>query len=129
MKWSENVTNPPMRLAPDFDPRDRAYPYADTTECEFGGKGGQELVSPYIVVNKDSVLFIGQRGSVKEVGVNGCQIDDMITFALGTIRAFNSKFPCRENSIACTKLEEALHWLESRKRDREDRNVEGREKE
>jgi len=35
------------------------------------------------------------------------------------------KFRCRENSIAITKLEEALMWLEKRTSDRVIRKVEG----
>jgi hypothetical protein len=35
------------------------------------------------------------------------------------------KFRCRENSLAITKLEEALMWLEKRTADREARKVEG----
>lgn len=34
-------------------------------------------------------------------------------------------YPCRENSISITKLEEAIHWQEARTRDREQRKVEG----
>lgn len=33
--------------------------------------------------------------------------------------------PCRENSIAVTKLDEALMWLKKRKEDRTARGVEG----
>jgi hypothetical protein len=90
---------------------------------------GQIEGTPYIRLGPQMVAFIGQRGPIKEVGVNGCQIDDMITFVLGTLQTFNKKFPCRENSLAITKLEEALHWLDHRKRDREDRLVEGYNKE
>jgi len=36
--------------------------------------------------------------------------------------------PCRENSIAITKLEEAMLWMRARKLDREARDVEGRDK-
>lgn len=36
-----------------------------------------------------------------------------------------SKFACRENALALTKIEEALHWLESRTLDRTSRGVEG----
>jgi len=75
----------------------------------------------------EGVVFVGQRGPIKDVGVNGCQVDDVITFALGTLQALNKKFPCRENSLAITKLEEALHWLDARKQDREERKVEGRD--
>jgi len=35
------------------------------------------------------------------------------------------QFPCRENSIVVTKLDEALLWLGKRKADREKRGVEG----
>lgn len=120
MRWSENITKPPVRLDPEVigSLRDRAYPYADTVE-----------EGAFIHVFPEGVTFLGQRGPIKEVGVNGCQIDDLITFALGTIQTFNKKFPCRENSLAITKLEEALHWLDARKRDREARYVEGYDKE
>jgi len=37
----------------------------------------------------------------------------------------SSKFKCRENAIAITKLEEALLWLNKRTMDRERRKVEG----
>lgn len=133
MNWSENVTHPPLRLAPEEvgSLRDRAYPYADTpgVGIDIADLGTGKSEAPNIIVTPLSVTFVGQRGPVKEVGVNGCQIDDMITFALGTIRTFNKKFPCRENSLAITKLEEALHWLDARKRDRVSRHVEGRDKE
>jgi len=36
------------------------------------------------------------------------------------------KFRCRENSLAITKLEEALMWLERRTANREKRGVEGK---
>jgi hypothetical protein len=126
MRWSENIKDPPVRIAAeDFDPRERAYPFADRGPDVEGPIEG----TPYIRLGPQMVAFIGQRGPIKEVGVNGCQIDDMITFVLGTLQTFNKKFPCRENSLAITKLEEALHWLDHRKRDREDRLVEGYNKE
>lgn len=36
------------------------------------------------------------------------------------------QFQCRENAIALTHLEEALHWLQHRSRDRERRGVDGK---
>ena len=39
-----------------------------------------------------------------------------------------SKFNCRENDIAITKIEEALMWLNKRTQDREKREVEGEHK-
>ena len=66
-----------------------------------------------------------QLGARNEVGWNGCQVDEIIEFTKEFIEGLNSEFPCRENSLAITKLEEALMWLNKRKRDREDRGVEG----
>ena len=66
-----------------------------------------------------------QCGPIKVVGVNGCQIDDVIKFARDFISRLNMEFPCRENSLVITKLEEAEMWLNRRKQDREKRGVEG----
>lgn len=121
LHWSTNVDNPPLLLAPEeVRERDRAYPYAETPDPTTDDQ-------PYIRITPHEVTFIGQRGPIKEVGVNGCQIDDLITFALGTLQTFQKKWPCRENALAITKLEESLHWLDARRRDRETRRVEGRD--
>ena len=70
-------------------------------------------------------FFTLQDGPIREVGRNGVQIDEVIEFARKTIDGFNKAFPCRENSIVLTKLDEALLWLMKRKLDREARQVEG----
>ena len=100
--------------ADQFDPRETAYPFMP---------GGNP--APGVSVTATGVTFTGQRGPIKEVGVNGCQIDDMIKFARMTIEVFNAKFPCRENSLAITKLEEAEMWLQRRTENRLERGVEG----
>ena len=71
------------------------------------------------------VTFALQDGPIKEVGVNGVQIEAVIEFAKTTIGGFNERFPCRENALIITKLDEALLWSMKRKLDREKRNVEG----
>jgi len=86
-------------------------------------------IAPGIEVFDKGVTFKGQTGPVHSLGaVNGCQIDDMIKFARLTIGVFNAKFPCRENSLAITKLEEAEMWLQRRREDRVKRGVEGHNK-
>lgn len=69
-----------------------------------------------------------QEGNVPENGVNGATIEEVIEVARERIVELNAKFPCRENSLAITKLEEATHWLEARTKDRIKRGVEGQEK-
>jgi hypothetical protein len=46
---------------------------------------------------------------------------------LDRMNYLQSKFPCRENAIAITKLDEALLWLNKRTSDRVKRNVEGKQ--
>lgn len=79
----------------------------------------------YVRQDKNSISFTIQNGPIKEVGVNGCQVDTLIETAKLIIEGLNTKFPCRENSLAITKLDEALMWLEQRTKNRVKRGVEG----
>lgn len=81
---------------------------------------------PQVHGQESSVKFTVQSGPIKEFGVNGCQIDDVIRWAKGKIEEFQKAFPCRENALAITKLDEGLLWLYERKRAREARGVEGK---
>ena len=80
---------------------------------------------PQVHGEESSVKFTIQSGPIKEFGENGCQIDDVIKWAKEKIEGFQKAFPCRENAIVVTKLDEALLWLMKRKLDREARQVEG----
>lgn len=67
-----------------------------------------------------------QEGPIKEHGVNGIVNEDLIAMVICRLEHFNqSEFRCRENSMAITKLEEALLWLRKRTIGRENRGVEG----
>ena len=77
------------------------------------------LDNPYAKVNF-------QKGPIKENGVNGCHNEDLIAIVIDRLQCLNQgDFACRENSIAITKLEEALLWLNKRTQDRIARNVDG----
>lgn len=57
---------------------------------------------------------------------NGAFVEGVISAALGRLQYYqSSQFACRENALAITKLEEALHWLNHRTASREARGVEG----
>lgn len=60
---------------------------------------------------------------------NGAFVDDLLEAALQRLHfyqeASNGKFACRENAIAITKIEEALHWLLARRVSREKKGVQG----
>ena len=52
-------------------------------------------------------------------GQNGAFVEDVLEAARQRLQFFNStEFRCRENSIAITKIEEALQWLDWRTRAR-----------
>lgn len=67
-----------------------------------------------------------QEGPIKEAGVNGVCNEDLIAMVICRLEHFNrSEFASRDNSMAITKLEEALLWLRKRTICRENRGVEG----
>lgn len=56
---------------------------------------------------------------------SGCQAVDILEYVKNLFQSLNEDFACRENSLTITKIEEALHWQEARKKDRTKRGVEG----
>jgi len=57
---------------------------------------------------------------------DGTTNEEVLRMLINRMYYLNNKFPCRENSIVITKLEESLMWLEKRTSDRKERNVEGK---
>jgi hypothetical protein len=67
-----------------------------------------------------------QNGPVKEHGVNGCHQEDLLAIVIDRLRSFQAgPFACRENALALTKIEEAMHWLNHRTAERQAQGVEG----
>lgn len=57
---------------------------------------------------------------------NGAFVEDLLTVCLRRLEFYNStRFKCRENSLAITHIEEAVHWLQHRTANRVARGVEG----
>jgi len=81
----------------------------------------------FIYVRKDvnSISFTLQKGAIKEVGKNGCDVACLIAAAGEMIQNANEKYPCDENEKAIEHLEQALRWLRERTKNREQRGVEG----
>lgn len=77
----------------------------------------------YVRHDVNSLSFTIQNGPIKEVGKNGCQVTDVIAVAKHIIKELNDKFPCKENAMTVTHLEEALNWQLRRTHDREMRGV------
>lgn len=67
-----------------------------------------------------------QNGALGYAGPNGLSGEALLAILIDRMRSFQAGlFPCRENALALTALEEALMWLQKRTRDRLARGVEG----
>ena len=98
------------------------------TYIQLNSKGlvGENSIEDYIENHTiKTASFIFQNGPIKEVGKNGVQYDVLIKIAKAIIEKLNKCHPCDENIQALIALEQAVHWLEERTRDRITRGVEG----
>lgn len=75
--------------------------------------------------DRNSLNFKFQSAPVKEVGVNGCQVDTLIAAAKLILEGLDEALPFSSNHRAIVHLELALKYLEERRKDREARGVEG----
>ena len=83
----------------------------------FVGPGCSPVVS-------QSIKF--QNGPIKEFGVNGISQEALLAVVEDRLVSFQAgPFACRENAIALTRVQDAMHWLMHRTRQRMARNVEG----
>ena len=69
-----------------------------------------------------------EEGSTELVTVaDGTTNEKVLEVLIDRMNFLQSKFPCRENAIVITKLEESLMWLNKRTQDRLKRNVKGKQ--
>jgi len=67
-----------------------------------------------------------EEGSTTLRTVNdGTTNEEVLAVLIDRLNYLQAKFPCRENAIVITKLEESLMWLNKRTADRKARAVEG----
>ena len=87
------------------------------SSCPFVARYGQPA-------QHATVLF--QKGPIVEVGVNGVTQEALLAIVADRLRSFQEgPYACRENALALTKVEEAMHWLQQRTLERMRRGVEG----
>ena len=89
-----------------------------------------EFINPskFVHIEGNKISFQIPDGVISENGINGIQASDLIRYCLELIKSLNNNFPCRENSITITKLEEAINAQDMRTVDRIKRNIEGKYK-
>ena len=80
--------------------------------------------------NTQEIQFIEKtliEGTTELKTVNdGTTNEEMLEVLIDRMNYLQGKFPCRENAIVITKLQESLMWLEKRTSERKKRNVEGK---
>jgi len=90
-----------------------------------GGASHEYVILTGISETVGNIKF--QKGPVKQTETNGCFIEDLIVICMDRLEGFqDGDFPCRENALALTKLEDALKVLDERTKDRQERGVEGK---
>lgn len=82
----------------------------------------------YVRHDVNSLSFTIQNGPIKEVGKNGCQVEDVVAVARHIVAQLHSKVPCYENEMIITHLDQAIQWSKERTSNRVARQVEGKSK-
>lgn len=87
---------------------------------------GEPNIYQTILPDGQTTTFNFQYGPIGEVGVNGLTNEVLLAIVADRMRYFQrGQFACRENALAITKIEEAMHWLHARTRRRMEDGTEG----
>jgi hypothetical protein len=91
-----------------------------------GGASHNYSIDPIDSAGCSAAKIKFQKGAMKEIGFNGISDEALLAIIIDRLRGFQSgPFACRENALALTKTQEAMHWLNARTADRMARGVEG----
>ncbi len=125
-------TTPGYREHYNVNPKVKAHNYLDGNENPTGGD--VVLFKAPAMSEADEIIKIqwqdGPRGQGEGKPLadpNGAFVEDVLWAALQRLEFFqDSKYRCRENALAITKIEEALFILKDRQLSRSNRGVEGK---
>lgn len=86
--------------------------------------------NPESTSDKQTLQFVEKapkpNSTELELIQDGTTNEDVLEVLINRMNYLQSKFPCRENALAITNLQQALMWLEHRTKDRVNRKVEGK---
>lgn len=115
---SEERTITPLDFGPDLnDPYAGSHWYS-MQNCNGFSNGSTEYVD-----STQTIKFVEKHedGTMTP----GLQSEQLLIALIDRHKKLNGKFPSREGSLAITKMEEALFWLEARVKERMYRGVMG----
>lgn len=88
-----------------------------------------ELIKESFIIHgedNNTITFKIQNGPIGEVGVNGCQVTDMLAVIQRIYQELDNKFHCHENEMTVLSCGQGLAWQNARTKNREARGVEGK---
>lgn len=112
------------------------YPSSDKTISvqEDENYGGAHLyeIQNCVGFNNGKTEYVESTQSIQFVQKNddgsmipGLQSEQLLLALIDRHKKLNARFPSREGALAITKMEEAVHWMQARVKERMDRNVMG----
>jgi hypothetical protein len=88
-------------------------------------QAGYTILEPghqYKLTSNETITFLKRSGG--KLVHDGITNEELLLVLLDRMRYLQGKLPCRENSLAITKLEEARFWLHDRTRKRVAQKIE-----
>lgn len=89
-----------------------------------GFEGGAETAQELQFIHK---VPVSEGSTELKTLSDGTTNEEVLEVLINRMQYLQSKFPCRENAIVITKLQESLMWLNKRTSDRVGRGVEGKQ--
>ncbi len=102
--------------------------FMTTPDSHAEANGHWDRAAMFLDDGSDQLVIQFQNGPVEEHGVNGVQLTDVLRICLARYRMLNTSFPCRENSLVITNLQQAIMWDDERTAQRTLAGVEGFDK-
>ena len=103
--------------------------HLDNAKQAFNGEMiHDKAITDFITIEGNELRVKIHDGVIPVNGVNGIQVTDLLRYTNEVFKSLNNAFPCRENALTITKIEEAIHWQDARTKDRLKRQVEGANK-
>ena len=85
------------------------------------GKGIEKVAETIAIPFVRGSKIAGEKVEKKE----GVLHETLLCMMIKDLKFKQTLVPSREGALAITNLEQALHWMEERQRDRQERKVEG----
>lgn len=83
-----------------------------------------ELIKNKFIIHgeeNNTLIFKIQNGPIKENGINGCQVTDIIAVTKFIYEELNNSYPSTENTVSIALLKQVLALQELRTENREQR--------